>query len=324
MAQTMVRPGILVTRKLPREVEARIAGTYTAIFNTDDHQMTAAELIEQAAGQHGLLVTPADRCSAKVIGELPESVRIIATFSVGYDHVDLAAARARRLAVTNTPDVLTDATADIAMLLILGAARGAHWGYRMVREGRWSDWSPTHPLGSDVSGKRLGIIGLGRIGQALARRARAFDMSIHYHNRRQLRAEAEAGATFHASLDSLLPNCDFLSINCASTAETRNLVNADVISKLPDGAIVVNAARGDIIDDDALIAALKSGKLAAAGLDVFRNEPNIDERYRQLDNAFLLPHLGSATRNTRIAMGMRAVDNLDQFFRGERPADLLT
>jgi glyoxylate reductase len=247
----------------------------------------------------------------------------MATYSVGHDHIDLAAAKARGIIVTNTPDVLTDATADIAMLLILGAARGASWGERMVREGRWTSWSPIAPLGHDVTGKRLGIVGMGRIGQALARRARGFDMPIHYFNRKRLPPEQEMGAVYHPSLAAMLPNCDFLSINCASTPDTRGMINATVFDKLPQGAIVVNTARGDIVNDDDLIAALKSGELAAAGLDVFRNEPNIDPRFRELDNVFLLPHLGSATPDTRTAMGMRAVDNLEQFFKGEAPRDRL-
>jgi lactate dehydrogenase-like 2-hydroxyacid dehydrogenase len=235
----------------------------------------------------------------------------------------MQAAKAHGLTITNTPEVLTDATADIAMLLILGAARGASWGERMVREGRWTFWSPTAPLGSDVTAKTLGIIGMGRIGQALAQRARGFDMPIHYFNRRRVPPENELGATYHAQLADMLPLCDFLSINCASTPETRGMVNAGVIRLLPDGAIIVNSARGDIVNDDDLIDALKSGKLAAAGLDVFRNEPNIDVRFRELDNVFLLPHLGSATPNTRTAMGMRAVDNLEAFFRTGKPRDRL-
>ncbi|MGE3829719.1 MAG: NAD(P)-dependent oxidoreductase, partial [Parvibaculaceae bacterium] len=193
-----------------------------------------------------------------------------------------------------------------------------------VREDRWNSWSPTEPLGYDVSGQSLGILGMGRIGQAVARRAQAFGMTLHYHNRKPIAPDLTSGATYHARFEDMLPHCDFLSVNCASTPETRSIVNRETIAKLPDGAIVVNSARGDIIDDDALIEALTSGKLAAAGLDVFRNEPKIDPRYRKLPNVFLLPHLGSATRNTRIAMGMRAADNLDAFFAGKKPRDLLT
>ena len=318
------KPKICVTRKLPAEVEERIRALFAPLLNPDDRVTTAEEVIENTAGYDGLLVTPAEKFTAPVIERLPASIRILATFSVGFDHIDIPAARSRGLVVTNTPDVLTDATADIAMLLILGAARGASWGERMVRENRWTSWSPTHPLGFDVTGRRLGIVGMGRIGQALAKRARAFDMEVHYFNRRRLDPALEHEARYHSTLAAMLPHCDFLSINCASTAETRDMINADVIAQLPKNAIIVNSARGDIVNDNDLIAALREGKLAGAGLDVFRNEPNIDPRYRELDNVFLLPHLGSATRNTRIGMGMRAVDNLEQFFRGERPRDQLT
>ena len=318
-------PRLLVTRRLSPEVETRLGKAYRAQFNADDHQMSEVEILKNAEDKDALLITPMDKFFATgIIAKLPSSIKIIATFSVGYEHVDIAAARQRNIAVTNTPDVLTNATADIALLLLLGAARGAYWGERMVREDRWNSWSPTEPLGFDVTGRRLGILGMGRIGQAVAKRAQAFDMDLHYHNRRPIAADLAHGARYHADLDDMLPYCDFLSINCASTPETRGLVNETLIAKLPKGAIIVNSARGDIIDDDALIAALRSGRLAAAGLDVFRNEPKIDPRYRTLDNVFLLPHLGSATRDTRIGMGMRAADNLDAFFAGRKPADLLT
>jgi glyoxylate reductase len=318
------KPRICVTRKLPGEVEERIGALFVPHFNPDDHVVTAEQVVEKAGGYDGLLITPAEKFTANVLARLPSNIRIISTFSVGFDHIDIPAARSRGVVVTNTPDVLTDATADIAMLLILGAARGASWGERMVRDDRWKSWSPTHPLGFDVSGRRLGIVGMGRIGQALAKRAGGFDMQIHYFNRRRLDPKLENGARYHSTLSDMLPHCDFLSINCASTPETRGMINSDVIGRLPRNAIIVNSARGDIVNDDDLIAALREGRLAGAGLDVFRNEPNIDPRYRELDNVFLLPHLGSATRNTRIAMGMRAVDNLEQFFRGERPRDQLT
>jgi glyoxylate reductase len=317
------KPKIRVTRKLPREVEVRLEREYTALLSSDDRVFTPGELLAAAQGCDGLLVTPADKLAAEVIRALPASVRIIASYSVGYDHIDVPEARTRGLAVTNTPDVLTDATADIAMLLLLGAARGASWGDRMVRENRWKSVSLIAPLGHDVTGRRLGILGMGRIGQALAGRARGFDLAVSYHNRRRLPSDLECGARYVAVLDEMLPDCDFLSVCCASTPLTRGMVNERFLSLLPVGAILINTARGDIVDDDALIGALASGRLAAAGLDVFRNEPNIDPRYRTLDNVFLLPHLGSATHGTRIAMGMRAVDNLDRFFRGERPADLI-
>jgi lactate dehydrogenase-like 2-hydroxyacid dehydrogenase len=316
-------PKVLVTRRLPRPVEARLTKDFDAILNPEDTPLTHPELRDKSQAMDGLLITPGEKFTAEFIATLSPTVRIIATFSVGHDHIDLQAAKSQGIAVTNTPDVLTDATADIAMLLILGAARGASWGERMVRENRWTAWSPTAPLGHDVTGKRLGILGMGRIGQALAKRARGFDMEIHYFNRTRLPPDKEQGARYHSSLGEMLPLGDFLSINCASTPETRGIIDAKALSKLPEGAILVNSARGDIINDDDLIAALKSGRLAAAGLDVFRNEPKIDPRFRQLENVFLLPHLGSATPNTRTAMGMRAVDNLEQFFAGKPPRDRL-
>ena len=318
------RPRLLITRKLPAEVEARAARSYDAAFNTSDAILAADEILARAEGKDALLVTVADRVDAALIARLPDTVRIIASFSVGYDHIDLSAAAARGLAVSNTPDVLTAATADIALLLILGAARGAAPGMAAIREATWKSWAPTGMLGMDLAGKRLGILGMGRIGQAVAARARAFGMAIHYHNRHRLGAAAEQGATFHPTADGLFAASDILSIHCASTPETRKLVNRRTIGLMPQGAIVVNTARGDIVDDDALIAALASGHLRAIGLDVFNNEPKIDPRYRTLGSAFLLPHLGSATIETRNAMGFRALDNLDDYFAGRSPRDLVT
>lgn len=318
------RPRILATRKMMEPVERRMTSIFLARLNADDHAMSHDEILELSRNHDGLLVTSMDQIDSALIDALPPSIRIMATFSVGHDHIDLAAAKAKGIAVTNTPDVLTDATADVAMLLILGAARGAHWGARIVRQKPWPAFAPTKPLGCDVSGQKLGILGMGRIGHALAKRARAFDMELHYHNRSSLPPGKTENAVFHARFEDMLPHCDFLSINCASTPETRKMISAEVIAALPDGAIIVNSARGDIVDDDALIAALRSGKLAAAGLDVFRNEPNIDPRFAELPNVFLLPHLGSATPRTRIAMGMRGVDNLEAYFSGQRPKDLLT
>jgi glyoxylate reductase len=312
---------LLITRRLPPDVEARAGRTYRVVYNTDDTLWNNAELAARADGVDALLVTVTDRLDADAIGKLPRSIRIIASFSVGTDHIDLEAAERHGIVVTNTPDVLTDATADIALLLILGAARGAPAGMAAIREGTWANWAPTGMLGISVTGKRLGILGMGRIGKAVAKRARAFGMEIHYHNRS--RVEAEDGAIWHANLDELLRVSDFLSVHCASTAETRGLLNARTLSLLPAGAVVVNTARGDIVNDDALVDALRSGRIAAAGLDVFNNEPNIDPRYRNLPNAFLLPHLGSATLETRNAMGFRALDNLNDFFGGRRPRDRL-
>jgi lactate dehydrogenase-like 2-hydroxyacid dehydrogenase len=315
------KPVVLVTRKLPEAVEARLARDYQAVFNAEDRLYTTEELLALAEGADGILPCHTEHLSAEVIARLSERVRVIANMSVGVDHVDLAAAKARGIVVTNTPDVLSDATAEIAMLLLLGAARRASEGERLVRAREWRDWSPAFMVGIQVTGKRLGIVGMGRVGQVVARRGRGFDMSIHYYNRRRLPSEQESGAIYHEALEELLPQCDFLSLHCPATPESRNLLNAERIALLPDGAIVVNTARGAIVDDEALIAALASGKLAAAGLDVFNNEPDIHPGYRELANTFLLPHIGSATRETRDAMGFRACDNLDAFFAGRAPGD---
>ena len=311
------KPRVLVTRKLPADVEARLARDYDAILNKEDRPYGPDDLIAAAEGCDALLPAPTEKLTAEVVGRLPASIRVIATFSVGFEHIDIAACKARGIVVGNTPDVLTDATADIALLLMLGAARRSYEGEAMLREGRWNSWAPTFMLGTDMTGKRLGIYGMGRIGQAVAKRARAFDMKIHYHNRSRLPAEREHGAIFHARAEDMLPHCDFLSINAPASPETTGFLNAARIALLPDGAIVVNTARGPLVDDEALIAALKSGKLRAAGLDVFTGEPKIHPGYAPLPNTFLLPHLGSATTETRNGMGFKALDNLDAFFAGK-------
>jgi len=315
------KPAILVTRKLPDAVETRLVRDYTPRLNADDTLFTADGLVAAAQGMDGIIPCHSEKFTADVIARLPARVKVIANFSVGVDHVDLQAAKKKGIIVTNTPDVLSDATGEIAMLLILCAARRAGEGERLVRADGWKSWSPTYMLGTQVTGKRLGVVGMGRVGQVVAQRARCFDMEIHYHNRSRLSPALEAGATFHPDLDEMLPLCQFLSLNCPSTPETKGLLNAGRIAKLPDGAIVVNTARGTIVDDEALIAALKSGKLAAAGLDVFNNEPAIHPEYRTLANTFLLPHVGSATTETRDAMGFRALDNLDAIFAGRAPND---
>ncbi len=315
----MSKPVIFVTRKLPRRVEARLGDSYEARLNAEDRLYGREEFLAAAAGADGLLATITDVLDAGLIAALPESVRIIATYSVGHEHIDVAAAGARGIVVTNTPGVLTEATADIALLLLLGAARRAAEGARMVLDGRWGPWAPTGMLGKDLGGHRLGILGMGRIGRAVARRARGFGMEIHYHNRHKLPPDLEHGATYHESAEALLAVAEFLSLNAASTPETRHFLNRERIALLPDGAVVVNTARGDLIEESSLIEALRSGKLAAAGLDVFQNEPDINPDFRTLDNAFLLPHLGSATVGAREAMGFAALDNLDAFFADAAP-----
>ncbi len=316
------RHSVLVTRKLPAAVESRLQRDYDVRLNPDDRLYSAAELLELAADADAILACHTEKFTADLIPHLAERVRAIVNFSVGYDHVDVAAAKDRGLIVTNTPDVLSDATAEIAMLLMIGAARRAGEGGRLMRSRDWTDWSPAFMVGLQVTGKRLGIIGMGRVGQVVAKRARGFDMQVHYHNRRQLDPAVEQGAIYHRSVEDLLPNCDLLSLHCPATPDSLGLLNRERIALLPDDAIVINTARGAIVDDDALVEALGSGKLFAAGLDVFNGEPeDIHPAYRDLDNVFVLPHIGSATRETRDAMGFRALDNLDAICRGEEPGD---
>jgi lactate dehydrogenase-like 2-hydroxyacid dehydrogenase len=318
------KPRVLATRHFPPDVEARLAANFDAVLNPDDRLFDGPSLVKASDGCDAILCAAGDALNAETIAKLPASVRMIATFSVGYEHVDVVAAAKRKIAVSNTPDVLTDATADIAMLCLLGAARRAHEGTTMLRTHHWVGWSPTQLMGVHVTGKRLGILGMGRIGQAMADRARAFRMTIHYSNRSRLPPDLEKGAVFHADADAMLPHCDFLSINAPMTPITRKWVNGERIARLPKGAVVINTARGGVVDDDALIAALKSGYLAAAGLDVFDGEPRIHAGYYGIENAFLLPHMGSATVETRNAMGFKALDNLEAFLlRGQSPPDLV-
>ena len=319
---TTAKPRVLATRLFPPAVEARLTAGFDAVLNPQDRLYDGPALVAAAEGCDAIMCAAGDVMTAETIAALPASIRMIATFSVGYEHIDVAAAARRGIVVSNTPDVLTDATADIAMLCLLGAARRAHEGMQMLRTHNWVGWSPTQLMGVHVTGKRLGILGMGRIGQALADRARAFRMQIHYSNRQRLAPDLEKGAVFHANPDDMLPHCDFLSINAPMTPATRKWVNAERIGRLPKGAVVVNTARGGVVDDEALIAALKSGHLAAAGLDVFDGEPKIHQGYYGLINAFLLPHMGSATIETRNAMGFKALDNLEAFLlRKQAPPD---
>lgn len=312
---------ILVTRKLPDDVERRLADTHDATLQEEGAVLETEDLPALSEGYDALLVNPADPVPAEIVEQLPQSIKMIATFSVGYEHVNIDACKARGIAVTNTPGVLTDATADIALLLMLAASRRAFEGEAMLRTGQWTGWTPTQLMGIQIGGRRLGILGMGRIGQAVAARARAFGMEIHYHNRMKKPPEEEQGAIYHDTAEGLLAVSDVLSLHCPLTAETRHFLNADRIEMLPRDAIVINTARGPVIDDEALIAALKSGRVAAAGLDVFDGEPNLNDAYKSVINATLLPHLGSATIDTRNAMGFRALDNLDAFFAGDDPPD---
>lgn len=307
----MNQPVLFVTQRFPDAVEARAER---------DYAVARGDLPADAVA---IMCSPADRFDAARIAALPPSVRAIGTFSVGYDHIDLDAAHACGIVVCNTPDVLSRATAECAMMLMLMASRRAGEGERLVRAGAWSGWTPTHFLGRELAGGRLGIFGMGRIGRIVAELARGFGMVVHYRNRTPLLPADEHGAIYHADDASFLAQADVLSLNAPGGDATRNWLDAGRLALLPHGAIVVNTARGSLIDDTALIAALRSGAVAAAGLDVYVHEPDVDPRYRQCENAVLLPHLGSATVEARNAMGMLALDGIDAVLAGRRPAALV-
>ncbi|SEK81559.1 Lactate dehydrogenase [Roseovarius azorensis] len=317
------RPVIWIPRRLSDATLERARRDYDVILNENDTPGSADEIVAMSAKVDGMIPCHSEHFSADVVARLDPRLRIVANHSVGVDHCDLAALRKTGIVVTNTPDVLSDATAEIAMLLMLGAARHAVRGDRIVRQGQWDSWSPSFMVGKQVTGARLGIVGMGRVGRAFAAKARGFDMEIHYHNRSRLRPEDEAGAVFHEDVDSLLEISDFLSLHCPATPETRQFLNADRIARLPRGAVVVNTARGALVDEPALLAGIESGHLAAAGLDCFAVEPGGNPAFASHENIFMLPHIGSATRTTRDAMGFRALDNLDAFFAGKDPHDRL-
>jgi lactate dehydrogenase-like 2-hydroxyacid dehydrogenase len=315
---------ILITRRLPAAVEERANRSYAVRQHADDHQMATEEIVEEAKEVDALLITITDKMRKDAIDALPSHIKAISTFSIGFDHIDLDAARARGIKVGNAPHGVTVATAEIAMLLLLGAARRAGEGEAMIRKRAWPGWAPLQLVGQRLDGKKLGIYGFGKIGQALAQRARGFEMEIHYHDIVRQPPDKEKGAVFHEKLDSLLAISQFFSINAPSTPETRGFFNKSVIEKMPKGAVVVNTARGDLVNDADLIAALKSGRLSYAGLDVFAGEPKINEGYYDLPNTFLLPHLGSAAIEARNQMGFEALENLDAFFAGKEMPFKLT
>lgn len=315
----MAKKKILISRKLPDLIEQRANRDYEAKLNPEDQQYSDEALVAAAEGMHALLVTPTDKLYSDLIAQLPNSVQVIATFSIGTDHIDIQAARGRGIAVTNTPGVLTEATADCTTLLMLGAARRASEGERLVRQRAWQGWKPSLLVGADLNGRRLGIYGMGQIGRAVAHRARALGMEIHYHNRHRLSPELEEGAVYHEEAEGFLKSADVLSLNAPGTPDTKHFLNSRSIAHLPAGAIVVNTARGSLIDDEALIAALQDGRVRAAGLDVYEGEPNIHPGYLDLPNTFLLPHIGSATEDTRVAMGNAALDNIDAVLADRTP-----
>ena len=305
---------ILITRKLIKESEDKAVKTFKPIFNTNDELYSQKKVIEMSNGCDGILSSLTDKMDKQTIDKLPDTIKIISNFAVGFGNIDLEAAKSRGIAVTNTPEVLSDATAEIGILLILGACRRAAEGIQSAQEGGWK-WSADYLIGKQLTGTRLGVLGMGRIGQKIAKIARSLGMIIHYHNRSKLSEEKEQGAVYHRDIKSLFSVSDVLSICCPATKETENMINKETVEYFPKGAVITNVARGDIVDDEALIDALNRRKIYAVGLDVYKNEPNLNPGYLKIKSAFILPHLGSATKDTRIAMANLAIDNIDEFFK---------
>ena len=304
---------ILITRRLLRSCEDKAQKLFNASLNLNDELYSQKKLLELSKGCDGILSSLTDKINAETINKLPETVKIISNFAVGFGNIDVEAAKKRNIAVTNTPDVLTDATAEIAMLLILGACRRANEGVNWVKKENWK-WSSDFLIGKQLTGSRLGILGMGRIGRAVAKLAKSFGMEIHYRNRSRLSPEIEAGAKYHESIKSLFSVSDVLSICCPATKETKDIINKETLEYFPTGAIITNVARGDMIDDEAMVQALTNRKIYAIGLDVYKGEPKIHPEYLKQPTAFILPHLGSATKKTRTAMADLALDNIDEFF----------
>jgi len=305
---------ILVTRKLLRSCEEKASNIFEPNLNLNDELYSQKTLVEMSKGYDGILSSLTDKLDAETINQLPDSIKIISNFAVGYGNIDIEAAKNKGITVTNTPDVLTDATAEIGVLLILGACRRAHEGIESAKESNWK-WSADYLIGKQLTGARLGILGMGRIGQKIAKIAKSLGMIIHYHNRSKLNDDKEQGATYHDKLIDLLKVSDVLSICCPASKETLDMINKETIEYLPKGAVVTNVARGDIVDDEAMIDALDRRKVYAVGLDVYKNEPNLNPGYLKHKSAFILPHLGSATKETRTAMANLAIDNLEEYFK---------
>lgn len=317
------RPRVIVTRALPLSVEQRMSELFDTALNPDDAAMDRAALAAAMADCDVLVPTVTDIIDAELIAGAGERLKLIANFGAGVNHIDLKAARARRIVVTNTPGVLTEDTADLTMALILAVPRRLAEGEKLVRSGQWNGWSPGGMLGHRIGGKRLGIVGMGRIGQAVARRARAFGLSVHYHNRHRLPkvVEAEFGAQWHANLDEMLANIDILTIHTPLNDDSRDLIDARRIALLGPQVYLINASRGGIVDEDALVDALETGRLAGAGLDVWRFEPRIDPRLLALPNVVMTPHMGSATLEGRLATGDKVIANIRFWADGHRPPD---
>jgi len=305
---------ILVTRKLIKSSEELAKKLFEVKLNKEDKILSKEELIRASEGCDGILSSLTEKFDSNLIPNLSDKIKIISNFAVGFGNIDIEAAKKKNIVVTNTPDVLTEATAEIAILILLGAARRAREGAQWAEKKNWK-WSADFLMGKQLTGSRLGILGMGRIGRAVAEKARAFGMKIHYYNRSRLNKNLEKDAIYHKSLESLLSVSDFFSINCPATKETKHIINKNTIKYFPDGAVVSNSARGDMIDDEAMVEALKNDKIFSLGLDVYNGEPNIHPEYLTLPNVYVLPHLGSATKTTRTAMGDLAVNNIDEFFR---------
>ena len=305
---------ILVTRKLLQSNEERLKKLYDVKLNSNDELYSQNKLVEMSEGCDGILSALTDKLDEETINKLPQSIKILSNFAVGFGNIDLEAAKKKGIAVTNTPEVLTDATAEIGSLLILGACRRAAEGIEGARSSNWK-WSADYLIGKQLTGSRLGILGMGRIGKKIAKIAKSLGMIIHYHNRSKLSPDQENGAIYQKDLKSLMSVSDVLSVCCPASKETVNMINKETLEFLPKGAVVTNVARGDIVDDEALIDALNRRKVYAVGLDVYKNEPNLNPGYLKHKSAFILPHLGSATKETRTAMANLAIDNIDEFFK---------
>jgi glyoxylate reductase len=323
MVLSAPKPTAFLCRRFTENIEAALSKRYDLRLNENDSLLTPDQIANSAQGSQVLLASATEQINESVLRQLSPALRYVATLSVGYDHIDMTAAQELGIGVLHTPDVLSDACSEIAMMLMLNACRRGYEANRLVRSGNWTGWSPTQLLGTGLKGKRVVVFGMGRIGREIATRARAFGMEIHYHNRRQLPPEQEAGAIYHAQLDEALQIADVFVIAAPGSPQLKGIINAERIALLPPRAVLVNISRGELVDDDALIDALATGRLFAAGLDVFANEPHVDPRYRELDNVYLSPHIGSATQETRDAMGWLLVEGLDALYQGRTPSNLL-
>ena len=317
------RPRVVVTRRLPAPVESRLRELFDVTLNAEDRPMTGEELAQAMAGAEVLVPTITDRIDANLLARAGPDLRLIANYGAGFDHIDVASALSRGIVVTNTPGVLAEDTADMAMALILAVPRRLPEGAAMIQRGEWQGWSPTALMGHRIAGKQLGILGLGRIGRAIARRARTFGLTVHYHNRRRLHpdTEAELGATWWESLDQMLARIDILSINVPHTPSTFHLMNARRLKLMKPSAYIVNTARGEVIDENAMVRMLRAGELGGAGLDVYEHGHDINPLLRDLPNVMLLPHMGSATFEGRMEMGEKVIINIKTFEDGHRPPD---